>query len=374
MIEDLDRSSTPPPDESKEEDEKLSEPKMFKKGDKVVGRASEGWIPGVIHKCHDDGTFDLKFDKGTMARGWRASHIRDPPLDPPTNVIAERGRPRIATSKSREFLLSNATVARPRARSTPREVEERMVQFPHQNPREARSRTPEGNRRSKINQPSKNNQKKKPPPDKCKVVTSRRGRNIVDDGMWKCPMCGEQVAMKEKRFHSVIHPNLIRKNIWLGNVKNARDRDLLIKLGVTHILNVAKEIPPSEEMKMEFTILHLALTDKSKEVIYPDFNEAYEFISNCLENGGTIFVHCRFGVSRSASFLAMYLMRKEKISRDAALALLSSKRHIVQPNSGFLRQLADFETTIKNEQKGRSRRKGRPRGLDGKPRTRIQSL
>lgn len=57
---------------------------------------------------------------------------------------------------------------------------------------------------------------------------------------------------------------------------------------------------------------------------------------------GHILVHCSKGVSRSTSMVVAYLMKIEAMTLDAALALVTSKRPIANPNASFRRQLEDF--------------------------------
>lgn len=53
-------------------------------------------------------------------------------------------------------------------------------------------------------------------------------------------------------------------------------------------------------------------------------------------------MHCAQGVSRSASVLIGYLMSREGLSYEAALAQLQGARPCVAPNPGFALQLQEF--------------------------------
>jgi hypothetical protein len=57
---------------------------------------------------------------------------------------------------------------------------------------------------------------------------------------------------------------------------------------------------------------------------------------------GTVLVHCAQGISRSASILIGYLMSREQLPYDTALAQLQAARPVVQPNPGFALQLQEF--------------------------------
>ena len=62
-------------------------------------------------------------------------------------------------------------------------------------------------------------------------------------------------------------------------------------------------------------------------------------IQRRLEEDRRVLVHCAAGVSRSATIAALFLMRVEGLSADAAIRRLTSIRPAVRPHSRFLAQL-----------------------------------
>jgi protein-tyrosine phosphatase len=56
-----------------------------------------------------------------------------------------------------------------------------------------------------------------------------------------------------------------------------------------------------------------------------------------------VLIHCHAGVSRSASVLCAYLMRKYGWSSQRALSYLTERRSRIKPNENFLRILKDYE-------------------------------
>lgn len=57
-----------------------------------------------------------------------------------------------------------------------------------------------------------------------------------------------------------------------------------------------------------------------------------------------VAVHCMVGVSRSASVVIAYFIKKYGLSRDEAMSFVRCTRPVVQPNPGFQRQLSIWET------------------------------
>ena len=73
---------------------------------------------------------------------------------------------------------------------------------------------------------------------------------------------------------------------------------------------------------------------------------------NFIEKGkhyGAVLVHCHKGISRSASFVIGYLMKKNEFTFEEALSHVQSCRPIVQPNESFLTQLKRYDSLLSEE-------------------------
>ena len=79
------------------------------------------------------------------------------------------------------------------------------------------------------------------------------------------------------------------------------------------------------------------------------FDRACQFIESARQANGRVLVHCALGVSRSSTICCAYLIKYQRMSIEQALTHLRSRRSIIQPNSGFLRQLLRFSQQIDNE-------------------------
>jgi atypical dual specificity phosphatase len=74
-----------------------------------------------------------------------------------------------------------------------------------------------------------------------------------------------------------------------------------------------------------------------------------KFIEEGIKSKG-VLVHCRFGISRSASFVIAYLMKSKCQTFLASYKEVKRKRDLIKPNSGFTKQLMSFETKLKIKQ------------------------
>jgi protein-tyrosine phosphatase len=77
--------------------------------------------------------------------------------------------------------------------------------------------------------------------------------------------------------------------------------------------------------------------------IHEFFDETFDYIDKAITNGKVLLVHCQGGVSRSATVVTAYLMRKYKWEVEKTLLFLQEKRPIVYPNYGFVCQLLDYQ-------------------------------
>lgn len=80
----------------------------------------------------------------------------------------------------------------------------------------------------------------------------------------------------------------------------------------------------------------IKLADTPTALINKHFREAIDFIEGHIREGRNVLVHCRVGMSRSATLVIAYLMHKEWLSYDEAYKKVKEKRRIIQPNIGFV--------------------------------------
>ncbi|XP_053127572.1 dual specificity protein phosphatase 22-A-like isoform X2 [Hemicordylus capensis] len=195
--------------------------------------------------------------------------------------------------------------------------------------------------------------------------------------------------------------------LYLGNIRDAEDRENLAKNGITHILSVHSNAKPVleiwpekckakllfpcllhpwkrqcllsgrgfpslvEEKKlvgrnlilhpdvyfcgsaetgiMDMTYLCISASDSSNQNLMQHFKECIRFVHECRLHKGGCLIHCLAGVSRSTTILVAYLMTVTKLGWEECLAATKAVRSYVSPNFGFQQQLQEYEATLLNE-------------------------
>ncbi|GFG38883.1 hypothetical protein Cfor_02190 [Coptotermes formosanus] len=136
----------------------------------------------------------------------------------------------------------------------------------------------------------------------------------------------------------------IEPGLFIGNLTAATDVVVLELHRINHILTVDScPLPRKITMLPGIKTKFLQVTDTPREDLLTHFENTSEFIKAGQEQG-VVLVHCYFGVSRSATVVVAYIMKKYELSFEDALERLKSKRRFVGPNPGFISQLRLYET------------------------------
>lgn len=90
----------------------------------------------------------------------------------------------------------------------------------------------------------------------------------------------------------------------------------------------------------------IKLLDLPQENISMYFDQVADFIHRCLSRHGKIVVHCAMGISRSATCVIAYLIKYCNYDTFEAITFLRQKRGIINPNSGFIKQLQQFQSRL----------------------------
>ncbi|XP_048875745.1 protein phosphatase Slingshot homolog 1-like isoform X2 [Brienomyrus brachyistius] len=130
-------------------------------------------------------------------------------------------------------------------------------------------------------------------------------------------------------------------HLYLGSEWNASNLEELQNSGVGYILNVTREI--DNFFPGTFAYYNIRVYDEEAADLLAHWNDTYNFIVRAKKNHSKCLVHCKMGVSRSASTVIAYAMKEYGWSLDKAYSFVKQKRSIACPNAGFMRQLAVYE-------------------------------
>jgi len=130
--------------------------------------------------------------------------------------------------------------------------------------------------------------------------------------------------------------------LFIGNQRDAANRERLNELGVTHILNVTNHLPLHFENE-GIVYKRLPATDSGSQNLKQYFSEAIQFIECARKSNGKVLVHCQAGVSRSPAIVTAYLIATSSKTLMNAFTVIKDRRPIVAPNINFMGQLLEFE-------------------------------
>ncbi len=134
--------------------------------------------------------------------------------------------------------------------------------------------------------------------------------------------------------------NWIVDNLYLGNVHDSNNRDLLIANGIRKVINVAIEFSPKQDDYIE----HYKFDIRDEK----DINDnLLEYVYNIIDSNNkvNVLIHCAHGKSRSACFTIYFVMKKLELSLKDAISYVKARRPLVSPSLNYIRLLAKHDPT-----------------------------
>lgn len=121
---------------------------------------------------------------------------------------------------------------------------------------------------------------------------------------------------------------------------------------VGHILNVTREI--DNFFPGMFDYFNVRVYDDEKTDLLKHWDNTFRYISRAKLEGSKVLVHCKMGISRSASVVIAYAMKQYNWEFDQAIQHVKDKRNCIKPNKNFLAQLETYQgilDAMKNKEK-----------------------
>uniref|UniRef100_A0A672RRY7 protein-serine/threonine phosphatase n=1 Tax=Sinocyclocheilus grahami TaxID=75366 RepID=A0A672RRY7_SINGR len=136
-------------------------------------------------------------------------------------------------------------------------------------------------------------------------------------------------------------PTEIFEHVYLGSEWNASNLEELQNTGVQYILNVTREIDNFFPGLFEYH--NIRVYDEEATDLLAYWNDTYKFISRAKKAGAKCLVHCKMGVSRSASTVIAYAMKEYGWDLEQAFEYVKERRAVTKPNPSFMRQLEEYQ-------------------------------
>jgi atypical dual specificity phosphatase len=135
----------------------------------------------------------------------------------------------------------------------------------------------------------------------------------------------------------------IRSWLYLGSSDDAANLESLQKHNVTHILNVADDVPNHHPELFVYKNLHVKDFGADEGIcrVFPEAFEFAEIVKN--EENAVLFVHCLAGINRSSTVVTAILMKVEGLTLKEAFEAVANARPWVSPLEDNRRQLLKFE-------------------------------
>lgn len=134
-------------------------------------------------------------------------------------------------------------------------------------------------------------------------------------------------------------------NIYLGALplENKGHLKSILDLGVTHVLSMVEDFevedgwfntPVTQQTWKEhgIDVKHIQAVD-FLPLNADQLEEGIEYLANALEQGKTVYVHCKAGRGRSASVVIGFLMQYQNLSFTEAFALVKEQRPQIHLNN-----------------------------------------
>ena len=155
------------------------------------------------------------------------------------------------------------------------------------------------------------------------------------------PKLEELITKKELQKSNNI--SKITDKIYLGDVEGATNYYYFKNEHIHNVISIVNE-PPEYPKEMKINHKCFKIEDRYTNNIYKYFKECIEFI----ENADKVYVHCLFGISRSATIVIAYLMWKTHSNYEIVYDFVKKRRDNIDPNHGFVLQLKKFDLLLKD--------------------------
>ncbi|OBZ66536.1 Dual specificity protein phosphatase 22 [Grifola frondosa] len=137
--------------------------------------------------------------------------------------------------------------------------------------------------------------------------------------------------------------------LFVCDLYTATSPSVIARLGITHVASVIRDTPQRYPSPIEH--LCIPVDDTKNENLLDYLDSALAWVHAALQGDGRVLIHCMWGMSRSASIAIAYLIMAQCMSLNEALKTARSRRRVVRPNVGFMKQLKMYEKVTRLREK-----------------------
>ncbi|KAL4872660.1 hypothetical protein BDV12DRAFT_135017 [Aspergillus spectabilis] len=152
-------------------------------------------------------------------------------------------------------------------------------------------------------------------------------------------------------------PSRILPYMYLGNLSHANNPEMLWELGIKRVLSIGEAVSWNESdiarMGAE-NLMHITkVQDNGIDPLTQEFDRCLEFVRKGKSDGAATLVHCRVGVSRSATICIAEVMASLNLSFPRAYCFVRARRLnvIIQPHLRFVYELLKWEELQQQKKK-----------------------
>lgn len=143
-------------------------------------------------------------------------------------------------------------------------------------------------------------------------------------------------------------------NLYLGAIplKNQGHLEQIAELGITDVLSIVEDFEladgwvNSPAKKEDWEALGVQVKQIPAVDFYPltqqEIQEGIEHLHTLLQEGKTVYVHCKAGRGRSATIVIAYLMKYHGLSFEQAFSTIKEARSAINLNAGQQQAIFDY--------------------------------
>ena len=123
--------------------------------------------------------------------------------------------------------------------------------------------------------------------------------------------------------------NIIIPNLYLGNINYANNLEFLNQHNIGAIINCTENEPFNDYFEDKYKY-RLSINDSKNDENISKFKSeianCINFIEHCIDNNIPVYVHCYWGLMRSATVVTSYLIKKYNIPYKDAINIVKEQR------------------------------------------------